>query len=125
MGIFGPLLVGGTVWLGLVCLPGPGALLGAQEKGGSAAEKVVPPRADQESEEKESTSKITREILDDLGDEEKDPILGLVNDIQENMKSIEDLLKRRSTGSETQTLQTKTIEQIEKLIEEAIKAGAT
>lgn len=50
--------------------------------------------------------------------EGKDVAGKLLEEIEENMRAVEKLLARKETGEESQSRQQKTIEQIEKLIEE-------
>lgn len=57
--------------------------------------------------------------LGDLGSE--DPIEKLIEEMATNMKTIEELLNRRNTGASTQDAQTRSIETIDKLIEEVEK----
>ncbi|MGE3163444.1 MAG: hypothetical protein AB7O52_00910 [Planctomycetota bacterium] len=81
------------------------------------------PSGDSKGEEDE-----TRKALEGLGQGGaggNDPIIELLDDIGKNMKSIEELLNQPNTGSSTQGLQGKTLDQIEKLIEEIQKRGTT
>ena len=58
--------------------------------------------------------------LEALGAEElgaMDQITALTRDIADNMKQIEELLDRKDTGASTQAIQTRTVEQIDELIE--------
>ncbi|MCA8961459.1 MAG: hypothetical protein KDC38_13135 [Planctomycetes bacterium] len=51
----------------------------------------------------------------------KNAVEKLLDDIQGNLQDIEELLERRDTSVSTQKLQAKSVELIEKLIEEANK----
>ncbi len=110
--------------LGIVILPGgflPRGFLPPLAVMAAAQEDA----GQQEDNGDKERREITPEMLDDLDENPDDPILELIDGIQKNMRRIEDLLNQKSTGAETTGLQRDTVKQIDKLIEEAIKAGAT
>lgn len=59
--------------------------------------------------------------LDAQGTAGKSTAGKLLEEIEENMRQVEKLLSRKETGEESQSRQLKTVEQIEKLIEELNK----
>lgn len=95
-----------------------------EEKVADTEKKATVEKVD--AEDKPATEEKKRKALEGLeGDGGQDPILDLMDEIGQNMKSIEDLLNQPDTGSSTQDLQSQTIDQIEKLIEEVQKRGTT
>ena len=86
---------------------------------------AIVPLSKKKKGDKKKKDEITREMLEDLDQPDEDPILELLDDIQENMRAIEEMLNKKQTGASTQEIQSSTVERIDKLIEEAIKAGAT
>lgn len=70
------------------------------------------------AEEKKESEKPAPVIQPQGGDANIDQLL---DDVQKNMKRIEELLKDKDTSSSTQEVQRMTLDQLDKLIEEAGK----